>query len=239
MTTAINPMQSSNVSTRQVTFTSDEFTLLGTLHLPEGVAAPPVVIGCHGLQSNRNSPKQIALANRCNSAGIGYFRFDHRGCGKSTGDLWKDTSLQGRSNDLYSAIKKLTSLGIDRQQIGLFGSSMGGSVCLDIASRYPISVLAVFATPLKIEIMTTDSPAPYLTFDLSGKLDHVGNVHIFHCASDDIVPLWQAETIYQQVSSPKKLTIFENGDHRMSDPAHQAGFLDIAVQWFYQKLLGA
>ncbi len=230
-------MKSSLPSTQQITFDADTFTLMGTLHLPGGIAAPPVVIGCHGLQSNRNSPKQIALADRCNSVGIGYFRFDHRGCGKSTGDLWKVTSLQGRSNDIYSAIKKLTSLGIDRQQIGLFGSSMGGSVCLDVASRYAISVLVVFATPLKIETVMVDSLAPNLTFDLSGRLDQVGNIHIFHGASDDIVPLWQAQSIYQQVSFPKKLTIFENGDHRMSDPAHQADFLDSAVQWFRQKLL--
>ena len=223
---------------RQISFDSDGYTLSGTLHLPKGVSAPPVVIGCHGLLSSSSSPKQIALATQCNLAGIGYFRFDHRGCGKSSGDLWKVTSLQGRSNDLYSAIQKLTSLGIDRQRIGLFGSSLGGSVCLDFASRHAISVLAIFAAPLTIGTAAADALAQYLTFNLSGNLDQVSNIHIFHGDADKTVPLWHAQSTYRQVTFPKDLTIFKNGDHRMSNPIHQKAFLDAAVQWFCRALLG-
>jgi alpha-beta hydrolase superfamily lysophospholipase len=223
-------------NTRQIRFDSDGYTLSGTLHLPKGVSTAPVVIGCHGLLSDSSSPKQIALANQCNAVGIGYFRFDHRGCGKSMGNFRNVTSLQGRGNDLYSAIQTLTSLGVNQQRIGLFGSSLGGSVCLDYASRHAISVLAIFAAPIKIETMATDLLAIPLTFDLSGNLKAVMNIHIFHGESDNTVPLWHAQSIYQQVAFPKKLTIFENGDHRMSDPAHQAKFMDSAVEWF-QKLL--
>ena len=196
-----------------------------------------MVIGSHGLLSDSHSPKQIVLAKRCNAVGIGYLRIDHRGCGKSTGNFRDVTSLQGRSNDVYSAIQKLTSLGIHRQKIGLFGSSLGGSVCLDIARRLFIRVCVIFAAPLKIEAMDADSLTPYLSFDLSGKLDQISNIHIFHGESDDTVPLSHAQSIYQQVASPKQLTIQKNGDHRMSDPAHQEAFADSAVGWFRQKLL--
>ena len=234
---ALNPMQSSGTSTQQLTFNSNDFTISGTLHLPEGISAPPVVIGCHGLLSNSNSPKQIALATQCNSAGIGYFRFDHRGCGKSSGDFRNVTTLRGRCNDLHAAIRKLTSEGFNRQRIGLFGSSLGGTVCLDIASRHAISALVIFAAPLKIETVATDSLAQYLTFDLSGKLDQVRNIHIFHGESDTTVPLWHAHSIYRQVAFPKKLTIQAGGDHRMSKPIHQRAFLNSAVDWFRRTLL--
>ncbi len=230
-----NPISIQN--TQQITFESDDLTIVGTLHLPQGYPDPPVVIGCHGLLSDRNSPKQIALAEKCNSAGMGYFRFDHRGCGDSAGDFKHVTSLQGRRDDLYSALKKLISLGIDRQRIGLFGSSLGGSVCLDAASRSMISVLVIFAAPLKIDTVLTESLARPLTFDLSDRLDQVGNIHIFHGESDSTVPLWHARHIYQRVAPPKELTILKNGDHRMSNPSHQAAFLNSAVRWFRRTLL--
>lgn len=77
-----------------IQFAADGFRLKGTLHLP-AADNPPVVIGCHGLLSDRSSPKQIALAEACNALGLAFFRFDHRGCGESTGRLEAVTSLEG------------------------------------------------------------------------------------------------------------------------------------------------
>ena len=48
---------------KDITFSCDDFELKASLHLPP-VGRPPVVIGCHGLLSDRNSPKQIALAGQ-------------------------------------------------------------------------------------------------------------------------------------------------------------------------------
>jgi alpha-beta hydrolase superfamily lysophospholipase len=69
-----------------VAFKSDEYTLMGSLHLP-GDKPAPFVIGCHGLIADRRSPKQVGLAHACCRQGIGYFRFDHRGCGESQGEF--------------------------------------------------------------------------------------------------------------------------------------------------------
>jgi hypothetical protein len=73
---------------KKISFLSDNFLLRGILHIP-AVEKGPVIIGSHGLLSSGNSPKQIALARRCNDFGIAFFRFDHRGCGKSKGFLKK------------------------------------------------------------------------------------------------------------------------------------------------------
>ena len=218
-------------------FRADDFLIHGTLHLPPLAPNPPVVIGCHGLLSNSSSPKQLALAALCNAAGIGYFRFDHRGCGKSTGDFENVTSLQGRSNDLYSAMQKLTALGFDRQRIGLFGSSLGGSVCLEVASHHAVRAIVIFAAPLKLNVQDSDRIPHNLSFDLSGKLGLISNIHIFHGESDNTVPLSHAQSIFQEVANPKLLTIQKNGDHRMSDPVHQEAFMNSAVSWFSQSLL--
>ncbi|MGD9017875.1 MAG: damage-inducible protein CinA, partial [Desulfobacterales bacterium] len=79
----------------EIAFPADGHRLMGVLHLPAG---DPVgtVIGSHGLFSSGASPKQLELAHWCNRSRMAYFRFDHRGCGSSSGDFDTVTSLAGR-----------------------------------------------------------------------------------------------------------------------------------------------
>jgi alpha-beta hydrolase superfamily lysophospholipase len=217
-------------STIAITFQSEIFTLKGTLHLPNA-QRPPLVIGCHGLMSTGDSPKQIALANQCNHAGIAYFRFDHRGCGESDGVLETDTSLQGRCNDLSSALQAISSLDITGEGIGLFGSSMGGAVCLAFAGTQHVeSVVTVAALYQSGGII--NNPAMNLFFDLSEYLSKIQNILIFHGDQDEVVPLSHAETIYAHAQDPKKLIILKDGDHRMSKKSHQEAFVREAAGWF-------
>lgn len=220
---------------RQIRFTSDAFTLAGTLHLPE-IHNPPVIIGCHGLLSNSDSPKQLALAKYCNAAGLAFFRFDHRGCGNSEGGLREQASFQGRCRDLGFALRMIHSLDFVGDRMGLFGSSLGGSICLDAAASYDIQAIVTFAAPIHSRLPGKSTSHPKLEFNLSGGLSSIRNIHIFHGDADDTVPLSQARSIYQQVSDPKKLTVQKAGDHRMSDQFHQDSFLRAAVQWFSKYL---
>jgi uncharacterized protein len=224
-----NPYNSMT-NTLPITFQSDGFTLKGTLHLPNA-KQPPLVIGCHGLMSTGDSPKQIALAKQCNHAGIAYFRFDHRGCGESHGILEADTSLQARCNDLSSALQTITSIDMTGKDIGLFGSSMGGAVCLAFASTQPVvSIVTVAALYQSKGII--DNPVMKLSFDLSEHLSKIQNILIFHGDQDEVVPLSHAKTIYARAQDPKKLIIQKNGDHRMSKKSHQEAFVHEATGWF-------
>ncbi len=99
-------MSANNSKLKAISFHSDGLILKGTLHLPT-VDHPPVVIGSHGLYSNQDSPKQIALARACNTLGMAYFRFDHRGCGSSQGEFDPVTSLAARCTDLKRPWKRL------------------------------------------------------------------------------------------------------------------------------------
>jgi hypothetical protein len=49
---------------------------------------------------------------------------------------------------------------------------------------------------------------------------------------DLVVPLDHAKMLHERASNPKKLTIQPGGDHRMSDPVHQASFISESVDWF-------
>ena len=231
-----------------ISFHSDGLILRGILHLP-AIDHPPVIIGSHGLYSNQESPKQIALARACNALGMAYFRFDHRGCGSSQGEFEQVTSLAARCRDLTKALEAIQNRSEIGHRIGLFGSSMGGTVCLSVAAELKADAIVTFAAPLGSSIgdwglrqsNNPESPGIYLDaakkdFDISEHLSQVRNLLIIHGETDKTVPLCHAEEIHRLAGDPKKLIIQKNGDHRMSNEIHQIEFIREASRWFKSEL---
>jgi alpha-beta hydrolase superfamily lysophospholipase len=227
-------MKINNMET--VEFKSDDYILTGTLHLSKDTPTP-MVIGCHGLMADRNSPKQVGLAQACTRRGIGYFRFDHRGCGDSQGEFDHVTSLKGRREDLFDAIRFLHSTGCCNGDIGLFGSSMGGAVCLSIYDAVKVAAMVTVAAPLHSRFPHAGDHPQNMSFNISRAIRGVRNILIFHGEQDEIVPVSHADTLYALASRPKKLIIQPNGDHRMSDSVHQKAFIRESVDWFAKSLL--
>jgi alpha-beta hydrolase superfamily lysophospholipase len=237
----------------EVEFMADGLRLRGTLHLPQA-ASPPLVIGCHGLLSDRGSPKQTALAEACNGLGLAFFRFDHRGCGQSEGRLETHTSLDARCSDLRHAIRHLADRGDLGKRVGLFGSSMGGAVCLKAGGQAEIAALVTFAAPVRSRVLRRSSGQPEAKpadpeqtrmaavlqedFDLGPVLSGVRNILIFHGEADAVVPVGHAHEIFHHTGHPKRLLLQPGGDHRMSDPRHQAEFIREASVWLKQALEG-
>ena len=232
---------------QSIHFMSDSCRLAGTLHLPD-TANPPVVIGCHGLFANRNSPKQIDLANACARSGFAYLRFDHRGCGESQGDFTKETSLQNRCRDLYHAVAAMQAHPQTGPLRCLFGSSFGGTVVLAYAAAHPTPLLITYAAPVNSSDIRHDAirdnngrppSADLLTdaleFDIAPKLNNVKNILVAHSQNDETVPAAHAHTIYNAAREPKKVIIFQGGDHLMSTPAHQQKFEDLFLNWIKKE----
>jgi len=226
-----------------VNFTADRFNLRGTLHLPQS-PSPPVVIGCHGLLSDRTSPKQVALAQACNRLGLAFFRFDHRGCGESEGRLEDQTTLDNRCSDLLHAIRHLTGRADLGKRVALFGSSMGGAVCLRVAAQADIASLVTFAAPVRSRPLKIADPHAKMDpgrarmaavlredYDLGAELKKLRNIMVFHGEADDVVPVAHAREIFQRAAQPKRLVIQPRGDHLMSDPRHQQEFIREASLW--------
>jgi len=133
---------------KTIFFSYGIYQLHGTLHLPD-CQNPPVVVGSHGLLSNGDSPKQIALADECVQQGMAYFRYDHRGCGKSTGEFSIATTFNGRCQDLRNAVKTVSELPETGDAIALFGSSFGGAISLALAEELNICSIVTVAAPLR------------------------------------------------------------------------------------------
>ena len=242
-------MSTNSSSITEISFDVDGLLLYGTLHLPSA-AQPPVVIGLHGLYSSQNSPKQIALAQACNQLGMAYFRFDHRGCDRSQGDFKKVTSLVARCRDLKRAIDALKGRKELGRGLGIFGSSMGGTVGLSVAAELELNPVVTFAAPLSSKSAVPSSrqstssasadiflDAQKTDFNITGHLPQVSNILIFHGSNDQTVPLDHAREIHRRVGDPKQLIIQRDGDHRMSNKKHQLEFIEKASLWLKRGLI--
>ena len=221
----------------------DDLRLSAVLHLPP-TDDPPVVIGSHGLYSNGDSPKQIALAERLNASGIAFLRLDHRGCGRSEGIFEAVTTLDGRVRDLKAAARALEHRQGAYLRLGLFGSSFGGSTCLAAATALRPARMVTLAAPIESRSLIAaarqknSDPLPSLFerdafhFDLSDRLASIHDLLVIHGEYDEVVPLEHGRRIYAAVRDPKQLIVNPGGDHRVTRPEHQRTFVDACLNWF-------
>ncbi len=153
--------------------------------------------------------------------------------------------FNGRCRDLQCAIDFLRNNYDLNPKIGLFGSSLGGAVCLSVATEMIVHALITVAAPLSSKSLIDSSkgvvPAglspelalsPRFRFDLSDSLSDIGHLLIFHGENDLVVPVSHARKLFEKAGHPKKLVIQENGDHVMSFPHHQKSFMQESLLWF-------
>lgn len=224
-----------------VSFMVDGMTLSGVLHLPyrTPIAA---IIGCHGLMADKNSPKQVELARRCAATGMAYFRFDHRGCGESTGVFEKDTTLENRQSDLLAAVRAVGNTLGKTMPTGLFGSSLGGTVCLTASQRISPFAIVTVAAPVQSRNIRIPENSPEslkeeingnrLSFDITTHLKSIDHILVVHGSNDETVALENAHSIYHLARDPKQRLILKGGDHRISKRSHQKRFMQNALKWY-------
>lgn len=228
----------------RLSFLSDGCIIKGHLHIPTKKNFP-VVIGSHGLLATQNSPKQTSLAEACNNMGIGFLRFDHRGCGLSEGEEKDRFSFEVRCQDLLSAYNAITQIKDAEDAIALFGSSFGGAVACRVAAMIQPRALVTFAAPTnsrsildtleKHHLMVKQPKAFFqnVIFDIENHLSCLKNIMVIHGENDEIVPVSEAHKIYRIAANPKRMIVQKRGDHRMSNTLHQADFVRVASHWFF------
>jgi alpha-beta hydrolase superfamily lysophospholipase len=234
---------------KELWFQADGLRLHGTLHLP-AAPSPPVVIGCHGLAGTGDSPKQLAVAKACGDSGIAFFRFDHRGCGRSEGAFAAVTTLAGRCRDLLAAAEALRRTGELGSGLGLFGSSLGGTVVLACAERLHPGAVVTAAAPVRsrgirapghgpdaVERQLTAADPGSLSFDISDRIGGITDILVFHGDADQVVPFSSALEIHEKAGPPKEMIRLEGGDHLMSSPSHQRLFMERTAEWYCTRLL--
>ncbi len=220
--------------------------LHGVLAIPDAKTFPVVII-CHGYASSVRSKTRIALSRRLLLQGIASFGFDFTGCGESEGELKQLTLSQGL-DDLTAAyfyVKHLKS--VDKNRIGVLGSSFSGSVAVLFAAENRVKALAlkspvsdygsISRVPLDSEEKRkqfSDDAEKYAIYSSAEKIK--APTIIVHGSSDDVVPVEQSKKLFSHLKCEKKLEIIKGADHSYSDDRHFSRMVASVSEWFHQHL---
>lgn len=220
---------------------SRSFLLKGVHHIPKNPPAP-YVISAHGMLSTKDSPKYIALGSELIKQGFGFVRFDFTGCGESSGSF-NDSTLTQRIEDLTTVVSWVKNLESCNGTIGIFGSSLGGTVALLVSSLEKVGAVVLIATPVRQsthispELKEVYKHYPHFFEDFHKNLEKLSFKTIHHCliihgSKDRVVPPENAFFIYENISQPKEIWVVNNADHQFLDEALRKSMLRMTVQWF-------
>ena len=225
--------------------------IAGLMIIPRGRRKKyPCVILSHGLVSSKESSKYALVSDIFAGAGIATCRFDYHGCGESGGDI-TETTLSIRLENLDVITEYIINHpSVDHHNIGILGSSFGGTTCVLKAARdMRIKCVSPWATPYRLdkdedgtisgipfkETIFTD----FTQHDVLAEAQKVSNALVIHGEMDEVVPCEEGKTIYKNIKKPKKCVIIKGGDHTLSNPIHRDEAIKLALHWFqgyFQKV---
>ncbi len=233
-----------------VEFKVNRVTLRGNFYIPD-IKLPPAVIIFHG--SGGTGDSLIPLAENLASNGIFAFHFNFRGCGKSDGNFLEQT-IGDALLDARAAFNLLLEQEIDKDRVGICGSSFGGDVATLILPEYPIKSLVLkapaalnFSLDRKIAIeggvkkeleYLSDKKNWEAAINFKNLAKFKGNLLIIKAGKDDNVPSGMVDRFYSSAIEvkDKKMEVVAGADHRLSDPKWVREFTDLALAWFMNKL---
>ena len=127
-----------------VWFTSGDDRISAWLYRPASNDAAPLLVMAHGLGAVRTM-RLDAYAERFSAAGYACLVFDYRNFGDSEGEPRQVLDIGMQHDDWAAAVAYARTLpGIDRDRIGIWGTSFGGGHVIETAARVP-GIAAVVA----------------------------------------------------------------------------------------------
>lgn len=205
----------------------------------------PAILHTHG--NAGNIADHLAFSAHLASAGFHVFIFDYRGYGKS--DPHRLITRHDLMLDTHAALDALVARDdVDRENIGMYGVSLGGAPALAVTSRRPVvqavCTVNAFASFPRIAHDVLPVLGPLLIPTGESNLDAAEQLRvpylIVHSDSDEIIPVdhaRQLETAAAKSGTRVQRTIIAGGDH--NGIMDHATARDATVEFFRQHLLRA
>jgi abhydrolase domain-containing protein 17 len=154
----------------------------------------------------------LPILNSLRDLGFSVLAYDYRGYGTSGGM----PSENGVYLDIDAAYNYLTQqLKIPPNRIILYGRSVGGGPAVDLAVRKPVAGLIVESTFVSAFRVVTK--IPIVPFDKFANLDKIKQVRvpilIMHGTSDEVIPFWHGQKLYEAANQPKRYLWIEAAEH--------------------------
>ena len=177
--------------------------------------------------------------------GLNIFIFDYRGYGQSEGK----PSESGIYADARAAWHYLTDTkGIKKENITLFGRSLGGAVAAKLAAEVQPGTLILESTfssakEMANTVLPVMSHLVPLRFEFK-TVEYIKQVSspvlIVHSPDDEIIPYRLGENVFQAANEPKsflKLQGDHNGGFLMSQPGYEQALGKFLLTHGYNKRL--
>lgn len=191
---------------------SNGVTLSGVLSNPSKVKLP-IVILCHGLNSDKESSTNTALNKVLTQSRIATLRFDFFAHGESDGKV-DDRTVAKFVDDILSAISYLKSDGY--KDIGIVGTSFGGLAAVIAASKTKDLKFMALKSPGmgKTSRTMTNYKTDFETKSWFEAAKTIGiPTLIVHGKADVDVEIELGEELAKHIKN-SKIEIIEGADHR-------------------------
>jgi len=206
----------------KVTFENNKgFRLVADIIGLEKGKPQPAVIFAHGLNSGKNSKRNLYIAEGLVEKGFCCLLPDFTGHGESEGGA-SDVTVEQFVQDLGASLDYIQRIeGIDTAKIGICGSSLGGTAALVMAASYKrIKALALRSAPAE------------------GYYQYASQVHVpVLIVQGDADPIMKESLIlYEKLAGEKRLALIKGADHLYSKEEHLKEAREAIVEWFVEKL---
>jgi len=188
-----------------LTFASGQFKL-AAVYLSNPAARYTLLVS-HGNAEDLGD--DLPLLAEFHRAGFAVFAYDYRGYGTSGGA----SSGESLYADVDAAYQYLTgNLHVAPDRIIVFGRSLGCTAAIHLAGIHPVAGLIIEAPFLSaFRVLTRIRLLPWDRFNNTAAIRHVHcPVLIIHGRSDEVVPWWHGERLYQLANNPKR-NLWVNG----------------------------
>lgn len=214
--------ESDGYTYEEVSFKSDDGTVLSGWFIPAKGNALGTVIHFHGNAQNMSA--HYSFVSWLPSNGFNLFVFDYRGYGQSEGEVSRD----GVFEDSVAAVNYVkTRSDLEQNKIILFGQSLGGANALAVAGREQIEGIcgvlseSAFSSYKSVAIDHAGMLKPlalmFIGNDYSPKkwIDQIAPTPLvlIHGTQDQVVEYKHAEKLFKYAEQPKELWIIKNGRH--------------------------
>jgi dipeptidyl aminopeptidase/acylaminoacyl peptidase len=243
------PVPSRFAGGESVSFTSADGIKLHGWFIPAagGAVGAPTILHVHGNAGNIES--HIGFTEYLPAAGFNLFIFDYRGYGQSEGSARTRGPLIDDTNAALDAL--LARNDIDRNRIGLYGQSLGGSIGLNVMANRPEIRCAVIESAftswrdIAAKVLGGGADSKTLAAVLIGDSHRADEaiakvqrpVLLLHGTSDSIIPVEHSRRLKEAGGALVELVEFPGGDHNTLRDTHPE--IEELVIEFFTANLGA
>ncbi len=210
--------------------------------IPAQFNSDQVILHCHG--NGFNVSYNLGQARIFYELGYSVFIFDYRGYGLSKGNFPSEKQVY---QDVQFAWNYLVNTRqIKPENITVYGHSLGGAIAINLANHNQnmkaLIIESSFTSMGEMGKYVGYASWFPLKLILTQKFDSINklkNIHIptlfIHGESDETVPSWMSEKLYETANEPRELFLVSEADHNNVATVSGLEYLDI-VQDFVKLL---